>query len=132
MMLTYTERARALRAYIVKSAVSLTDEDAIEAIELFPAWSVGTAYQVNERVQYHGVLYRVVQAHTSQEDWAPDVTKALFVVVSLGEWPEWVQPTGAHDAYNKGDKVKYNGKHYISTIDANVYTPGVYGWEEVV
>ena len=131
-MLTYTERARALRAYIVKSAVSLTDEDAIEAIELFPAWSVGTAYQVNERVQYHGVLYRVVQAHTSQEDWAPDVTKALFVVVSLGEWPEWVQPTGAHDAYNKGDKVKYNGKHYISTIDANVYTPGVYGWEEVV
>lgn len=131
-MLTYTERARALRPYIVKSAVSLTDEDAIEAIELFPAWSVGTAYQVNERVQYHGVLYRVVQAHTSQEDWAPDVTKALFVVVSLDEWPEWVQPTGAHDAYNKGDKVKYNGKHYISTIDANVYTPGVYGWEEVV
>lgn len=131
-MLTYTERARALRPYIVKSAVSLTDEDAIEAIELFPAWSVGTAYQVNERVQYHGVLYRVVQAHTSQEDWAPDVTKALFVVVSLDEWPEWVQPTGAHDAYNKGDKVKYNGKHYISTIDANVYAPGVYGWEEVV
>ena len=131
-MLTYTERARALRPYIVKSAVSLTDEDAIDAIELFPAWSVGTAYQVNERVQYHGVLYRVVQAHTSQEDWAPDVTKALFVVVSLDEWPEWVQPTGAHDAYNKGDKVKYNGKHYISIIDANVYTPGVYGWEEVV
>lgn len=131
-MLTYTERARALRPYIVKSAVSLTDEDAIEAIELFPAWSVGTAYQVNERVQYHGVLYRVVQAHTSQEDWAPDVTKALFAVVSLDEWPEWVQPTGAHDAYNKGDKVTYNGKHYISTIDANVYAPGVYGWEEVV
>ena len=131
-MLTYTERARALRPYIVKSAVSLTDEDAIEAIELFPAWSVGTAYQVNERVQYHGVLYRVVQAHTSQEDWAPDVTKALFVVVSLDEWPEWVQPAGAHDAYAKDAKVTHNGKKWTSDVDANVWEPGVYGWTEYV
>ena len=130
--MTYIERARALRPYIEKAASSLTDEDALQAVELFPQWVVEHAYVVGERLQYNGVLYRVVQAHTSQADWAPDKTPALFVFVSLDEWPEFVQPTGAHDAYNKGDKVTFNGKHYISLIDANVYSPAVYpaGWQE--
>ena len=130
--MTYIERARALRPYIEKAASSLTDEDALQAVELFPQWVVEHAYVVGERLQYNGVLYRVVQAHTSQADWAPDKTPALFVVVSLDEWPEFVQPTGAHDAYKKGDKVTFNGKHYISLIDANVYSPAVYpaGWQE--
>lgn len=96
--MSYTERARALRPYIEKSSVSLTDEDALQAVELFPQWVTDHAYVVNERLQYNGVLYRVVQAHTSQADWTPDITPALFVVVSLDEWPEFVQPTGAHDA----------------------------------
>lgn len=130
--MTLVERARALRPYIEKAAVSLTDADALESVELFPAWASGVAYSVDERVQYQGTLYRVVQAHTSQADWTPDKTPALFVVVSLDEWPEWVQPTGAHDAYHKGDKVTFEGKHYVSLIDGNVYSPAVYpaGWEE--
>ena len=130
--MTYTERARALRHYIEKAAISLTDEDALQAVELFPQWVTGHAYVVDERLQYNGVLYRVVQAHTSQADWTPDITPALFVVVSLDEWPEFVQPTGAHDAYNKGDKVTFEGKHYISLIDGNVYSPAAYpaGWQE--
>ena len=130
--MTYIERARALRPYIEKAAISLTDEDALQAVELFPQWVVEHAYVVGERLQYNGVLYRVAQAHTSQADWTPDITPALFVVVSLDEWPEFVQPTGVHDAYNKGDKVTFNGKHYISLIDANVYSPAVYpaGWQE--
>lgn len=130
--MTYTERARALRPYIEKAAVSLTDADALESVELFPAWAAGVAYAVDERIQYGGTLYRVVQAHTSQADWVPDKTPALFVVVSLDEWPEFVQPTGAHDAYKKGDKVTFEGKHYISLIDANVYSPTAYpaGWQE--
>ena len=130
--MTYTERARALRPYIEKAAVSLADEDALQAVELFPQWATDCAYAVDERLQYNGVLYRVVQAHTSQADWTPDITPALFVVVSLDEWPEFVQPTGAHDAYHKGDKVTFNGKHYISLIDANVYSPTAYpaGWQE--
>ena len=130
--MTYIERARALRHYIEKAAISLTDEDALQAVELFPQWVVEHAYVVGERLQYNGVLYRVIQAHTSQADWTPDITPALFVVVSLDEWPEFVQPTGVHDAYNKGDKVTFNGKHYISLIDANVYSPAVYpaGWQE--
>ena len=130
--MTYIERARALRPYIEKAAISLTDEDALQAVELFPQWVVEHAYVVGERLQYNGVLYRVVQAHTSQADWTPDITPALFVVVSLDEWPEFVQPTGVHDAYNKGDKVTFEGKHYISLIDGNVYSPAAYpaGWQE--
>ena len=130
--MTYTERARALRPYIEKAVVSLPDEDALQAVELFPQWVTGHAYAVNERLQYKNVLYRVVQAHTSQADWTPDKTPALFVVVSLDEWPEFVQPTGAHDAYKKGDKVTFEGKHYISLIDGNVYSPTAYpaGWQE--
>ena len=130
--MSYTERARALRPYIEKASVSLADEDALQAVELFPQWVIGRAYAVDERLQYNGVLYRVVQAHTSQADWVPDKTPALFVVVSLDEWPEFVQPTGAHDAYKKGDKITFEGKHYISLIDGNVYSPAVYpaGWEE--
>ena len=130
--MTYTERARALRPDIEKASVSLTDEDALQAVELFPQWVTDHAYAVNERLQYKNVLYRVVQAHTSQADWTPDKTPALFVVVSLDEWPEFVQPTGAHDAYKKGDKVTFEGKHYISLIDANVYSPAAYpaGWQE--
>ena len=130
--MTYTERARALRPYIEKASISLTDEDALQAVELFPQWVTGHAYVVDERLQYNGVLYRVVQAHTSQAGWTPDITPALFVVVSLDEWPEFVQPTGAHDAYNKGDKVTFEGKHYISLIDGNVYSPTAYpaGWQE--
>lgn len=130
--MTYTERARALRPYIEKASVSLADEDALQAVELFPQWVTGHAYAVDERLQYKNVLYRVVQAHTSQADWTPDITPALFVVVSLDEWPEFVQPTGAHDAYKKGDKITFEGKHYISLIDANVYSPTAYpaGWKE--
>lgn len=130
--MTLTERARQLRPYIEKAAVSLADEDALQAVELFPQWATDHAYAVDERLQYKNVLYRVVQAHTSQEDWTPDITPALFVVVSLDEWPEFVQPTGAHDAYKKGDKITFEGKHYISLIDANVYSPTAYpaGWKE--
>ena len=130
--MTYTERARKMRSYIEKAATNLTDEDALQAVGLFPQWVVEHTYVVGERLQYKNVLYRVVQAHTSQADWTPDKTPALFVVVSLDEWPEFVQPTGVHDSYNKGDKVTFNGKHYISLIDANVYSPAAYpaGWQE--
>ena len=123
--------AMKLRQYIEKAAVSLTDEDALDAVELYPAWRTDTAYTVDERIRYGATLYRCVQAHTSQADWTPDVTPALWTVVSLDEWPEWVQPVGAQDAYRIGDKVSHNGKHWVNDVDYNVYEPGVYGWTEV-
>lgn len=122
--------ARQLRAMIEKASLSLTDEDALQAVELYPAWQAGTAYTVDERIRYNSTLYRCVQAHTSQADWTPDATPALWTVVSLDEWPEWVQPTGAQDAYRVGDKVSHNGKHWTSDVDANVWEPGIYGWSE--
>lgn len=124
-------RAEAItyRNKIEAAASTMADEVALTAVELFPAWAVGKAYAVNDRARYNGTLYKCVQAHTSQVDRAPDATPALWVAVSVDEWSEWVQPSGAHDAYNRGDKVSYNGKRYICTADANVYAPGVYGWE---
>ena len=122
-------KAKQLRQLIESLAIALDDETALTGVELFPSWAVGKAYAVSDRAQHNGTLYKCVQAHTSQADWTPDATPALWVVVSIDEYPEWVQPTGAHDAYNTGDKVSYNGKHYVCTIDGNAYAPDVYGWE---
>ena len=122
-------KAKQLRQLIEQLAVTMSDEAALTGVELFPTWVVGKAYAVSDRAQYNGTLYKCVQAHTSQADWTPDATPALWVVVSIEEYPEWVQPTGAHDAYNTGDKVSYKGKHYVCTIDGNAYAPDVYGWE---
>ena len=122
-------KAKQLRQLIEQLAVTLDDQTALTGVELFPAWVAGKAYAVNDRAQYNGTLYKCIQAHTSQADWAPDATPALWKTVSLDEYPEWVQPTGAHDAYNIGDKVTYNGQHYVCTSNANVYAPDVYGWD---
>lgn len=129
------ERARQLRPIIEKAAESLPDEDALEAVELFPVWEAYTAYTTDERVQYGEKLYRCVQSHTSQANWTPDVTPALWTEVAKpGEIPVWKQPTGAQDAYMIGDKVHYPTKDdpvYISTVDNNVWSPDVYGWSIV-
>lgn len=121
-----------LVAFLKAARETATDETALEAIELYPVWSSGISVSVNDRYQYSDKLYKCVQAHTTQADWTPDKTPALWVEVSLDEFPEWKQPAGAHDAYAKGDKVKHNGKKWESTADANVWEPGVYGWSEIV
>lgn len=118
--------------YMVAGRENISDEAALEAISLFPHWKEGEAVAVGDRKQYNGLLYKCIQAHTTQADWQPDITPALWVVVSLEEWPEWVQPTGAHDAYSKDAKVTHNSTKYISDVDANVWEPGVYGWSEYV
>ena len=131
------EHAYKLRDLLHKAAASLPDEDALEGIELFPAWAMGVAYTADTRIRYDGKLYRVVQAHTSQADWLPDSTPALYTEVAKpGEIPVWRQPTGAQDAYNKGDLVHYpdaDGPVYRSTMDSNVWAPDAYpaGWEVV-
>lgn len=129
----YVQRARQLRPIIEKAAESLPDDDALEAVELFPAWATDISYTADERVSYAEKLYRCVQSHTSQADWTPDATPALWTEVAKpGEIPVWKQPTGAQDAYMNGDKVHYPGKDdpvYVSTVDNNVWEPGVYGWD---
>lgn len=133
--MTPQEKARALRPLIEKAAVSLDDSDALEAVELFKAWYFGISYLADERVRYGDKLYRCVQSHTSQADWEPDRTPALWTEVAKpGEIPVWKQPTGAQDAYMIGDKVHYptaDDPVYVSTVDNNVWEPTVYGWEVV-
>lgn len=108
---------------------NLPDDIAAETVVLFPAWRAGESYAADERVQYGGRLYRVVQGHTSQAGWEPDTTPALFAEVAKpGEIPEWRQPTGAQDAYMLGDRVTYQGDVWVSAVDNNVWQPGVYGW----
>ena len=125
---------RALQMFIA----SLSEEQAMEVSAIYAPWSAGKSYALGEYVTYgknsvgDPQLYKVVQAHTSQADWTPDVTAALFVAIGLDDkgYPVWSQPTGAHDAYNKGDIVNYNGTLYESLIDGNVYSPEAYpaGW----
>lgn len=123
------EQARAMRALIEQASESLTDEQAVEAPQMFPKWRTDTSYSVGDRRQHQDVLYTCVQAHTSQSDWTPDATPALWKVTTPeGTIPDWVQPTGAHDAYAKGDRVRHLGKVWESEVDANVWEPSVYGW----
>lgn len=126
-----------IRDMIEKAAASLTDDDAMEAPALFPTWEANKAYAVDTRVRFEGKLYKCLQAHTSQADWTPDVTPALWTdVAEPGQIPVWRQPTGAQDAYNIGDLVHYpdaDSPVYRSLIDANVWSPQDYpqGWELV-
>lgn len=131
-----TELTNAVNARLAETNSALArldDETALDVLTLFPEWAVGKAYAVDERIRYGDKLYRCVQAHTSQSDWMPDATPALWTEVSKpGEIPVWKQPTGAQDAYRIGDKVHYPTKEdpvYICTVDYNVYAPDVYGWE---
>ena len=133
------QAAEQFRKALQMFAASLTDEQAMEVATIYDQWVVGKSYTIGEFVTYgtnsvgDPQLYKVVQAHTSQADWTPEATAPLFVAVGLDDkgYPVWSQPTGAHDAYNTGDVVDYNGTLYESLIDGNVYSPEVYpaGWQ---
>lgn len=134
-------KARELRAILEKAmtvASGLTDAEAVAATCLHPKWSGnGVAYAKGQRVQYDGVLYTVLQAHTSQAGWTPTAAPSLFAKVLIPDpsvVPEWEQPDSTNP-YMKGDKVKHNGKTWVSLVDNNVWEPGVSGtaalWQEV-
>jgi len=130
------EKARKLREIIEGMTVNLDDATAIESVELFPAWDGnGVVYVADQRVRYNGVLYKVLQTHTSQPDWSPEVASSLFARVLIPDpevIPVWVQPDSTNP-YMIGDKVYYpdeNGLIYESVIDNNVWSPETYpaGW----
>lgn len=133
------QAAEQFRKALQMFAASLTDEQAMEVATIYDPWTSDKAYTVGDYVTYgensvgDPQLYKVVQAHISQADWTPDTAASLFVAIGLDDngYPVWSQPTGAHDAYNTGDIVDYNGTLYRSLIDGNVYSPESYpaGWE---
>ena len=121
------------RQLINKAAKSLEDSEGAAAPMLFEKWEPDKEYVVGDRLQYGGKLYKVLIAHTSQIMWTPDVSPSLFAEVLIPDpsvIPEWVQP-GSTNPYMTGDKVRHNDKIWISTVDNNVWEPGVYGWDEV-
>lgn len=122
--------AEKYRQIIEQAAESLTDEQALQAPMLFEHWQEGVEYAVGKRLYHDGVLYTVLQAHTSQTTWTPDISPSLFARVLIPDpedIPEWVQPDSTNP-YMTGDRVTHNGKTWESLIDGNVWEPGVYGW----
>ena len=139
--MTLVEKARELRKILEKAmtaAQSLTDAEAITATCLHPKWNGNSVqYTAGQRVQDDGILYTVLQAHTSQPDWKPTAAPSLFAKVLIPDptvVPEWEQPDSTNP-YMKGDKVKHNGKTWVSLVDNNVWEPGAVGtaalWQEV-
>ena len=126
-------QARAYRQIIERAAENLTDEQALQAPMLFERWQPYTEYTAGKRLYHDGMLYTVLQAHTSQATWTPDVSPSLFAEVLIPD-PEtiydWKQPESTNP-YKKGDKVRHNGKIWESTMDGNIWEPGVFGWVEV-
>ena len=132
--MSYLNGAKKLRAAMTSAGAILTDEQALTVSIIYPIWDGNsTTYSVGDRVLYNSILYKCLQAHTSQATWTPTDAPSLWAKVLIptpGEIPEWEQP-GSTNPYSKGDKVRHNGKTWISDVDGNVWEPGVYGWTEV-
>ncbi len=123
-----------LKKLLVSQIEKMPKEEAIEFRTLYKPYRVGIVLAVNERFYYpaNDKLYKVIQPHTTQLDWKPDQTPALYLeVFPIEVIPNWVQPTGAHDVYNIGDKVIYNTFTWKSNVNNNVWEPRVYGWTQL-
>ena len=128
----YLEAAKVIRAAMDAAAAALTDDEALKAAALYPAWSAQDTYDAGERVRFDGTLYKCLQPHAAQADWTPTAAPSLWakvLVSDTGEPLPWEQPESTNP-YMQGDKVTHGGKTWVSTIDNNVWEPGVYGWEE--
>lgn len=113
---------------------SVTEQQLSDLATIYPQWQINKYYEANEVFVKDSTLFRVIQAHTSQADWLPETAESLYTAYRApGEITEWVQPTGAYDAYQAGEKVLYNGKTYESLIDNNTWSPDAYpaGWKEI-
>ena len=125
---------------LAQASIATLDDDALAEVpaEAFDAWDMAGTYKAGQVVAYGNQLHRCIQAHTAQAGWTPDAVPALWRALGVtpgnpGAVPDWVQPTGAHDAYNLGERVQYGGKTWESAVNANVYPPGVVAgqWVEV-
>lgn len=115
----------------------ISSTEPIEFDSLFPAWEPGKAYAAMDIFSYGTdesgkmKLYQVMQAHTSQADWLPNNTPALYKGIGFTDEgvAVWVQPQGGHDAYQPGAVVSHNGQQWVNNTANNVWEPGVYGWD---
>lgn len=127
------EQARQLRKLLEGQTEAMTDEKILNYPDFVEKWKSGVNYTAGKRLEYNGTIYKVLQDHTSQDDWTPDAAPSLFAKVLIPDSsviPEWEQPDSTNP-YSAGDKVTHNGKTWVSDVDNNVWEPGVYGWSEV-
>lgn len=132
--MTKLEAAKQLRKALQMFVQTLGDEQAAEVVSVFPEWEAGREYATGDRVRFDDVLYKALVSHTSQDTWTPVDSHALWAEVLPGqggtELGEWAQPDSTNP-YMTGDKVMFNGEEWISTVDNNVWSPDVYGWQRV-
>ena len=132
-----TQKAATVMFRALAQTDVITPVDALDNAGMFPLWAdcIGQRAEAGSYWRHAEKLYRVNvgQGHTIQADWPPDQAASLFSLVAnpAEEWPEWIQPTGAHNAYAKGDKVTHDGQRWVSTVEGNVWAPGAAGWEAV-
>ena len=129
--MTKSEVSRLIIAQQINT-LTVDDNTALRMTEFYPEWTTDTDYAAGFKVQRGGTLYKCLQAHMAQADWSPDAAPSLWAKVLIPDpdvIPAWEQPY-ATNAYMAGDKVTHNGKTWTSTVDNNVWTPGVYGWSE--
>ena len=128
------KKLKAFLDAVVSMRQEISDEVAGNYVDLYANWDVAKEYHINERISYKGKLYKVLQDHTSQLDWTPDVAVSLYATVLTSADPNevlaWVQPDSTNP-YMTGDKVLHNNKTWICDIDNNVWEPGAYGWSEI-
>lgn len=127
------EQAIQLRKLLEGQTESMSDEKILEYPDYVEKWKSGVNYDAGKRLAHNGTIYKVLQDHTSQDDWTPDAASSLFAKVLIPDpdtIPEWEQPDSMN-TYRKGDKVTHNGKIWVSDVDNNSWEPGVYGWSEV-
>lgn len=134
------ELRKALQYFLETLDLETQSDKILEVPSLFPAYQVGKIYKTKDIFKYgentvgDPQLYQVLQDHTSAEHWDPATSTSMYkkIGITAEGYPEWIQPLGASDAYSIGDIVSYNGYYYTSTVDANTWEPGVYGWELTV
>lgn len=127
------EQARQMRKLLEGQTDAMTDEEILNYPDFVEKWKSDKTYSAGKRLEYNGTIYKVLQDHTSQDDWTPDTAPSLFTKVLIPDEniiPEWEQPDSTNP-YMAGDKVTHNGKTWESLVDNNVWEPGVYGWTEV-
>ena len=128
---SYLKEAQILREAMDVAIKILTDEQALHAVAIYPLWRSDGEYQKDDRVRYGDVLYKCLTPHTAQPSWTPPDAPSLWAKVVTSETGEplpWQQPDNTNP-YMKGDKVTHKEQTWVSTIDNNVWEPGVYGWE---
>lgn len=134
-------KAKQLRRALQLFVQTITDESTMmELADIYPKWDGNNKRYKANTIVSHGInadgetqLYTVLQDHTSQSNWTPDSASSLFKKVGFTDTGVaiWTQPLGSTDAYMTGDIVEHNGSKWTSTVNNNVWEPGVYGWDVV-